>query len=62
MFKKRSQQTIPSTADWRQLYAFLGVLVFGAIALALHANVAVIAAISGALSTLYTAWWICSRG
>lgn len=62
MFKKKSQQAISSNADWQQLYAFLGVLIFGAIALALHTNVADIAAISGALSTLFTAWWICSRG
>ena len=39
MFKKKSQQAISSNADWQQLYAFLGVLIFGAIALALHTNV-----------------------
>jgi hypothetical protein len=60
--KKKPPRPSPSVSPWLYLWAYLGLLAFAAIAIALHEPPDAIIVILAAVSGTFTTWWICTNG
>jgi hypothetical protein len=54
-------QRRPRRPLWPHVWVYIGTQAFATIAVAMHVNIEYVLAISGAQTTMFTTWWICTN-